>query len=227
VLFYGFIGVLVLRAIMIGAGAVIVAHFEWALIVFAAFLVVTGLRMLFPGAHEYDVEANPVLHFLRRYLRVTADLRGERFFVRQQDADTGRAALHATPLFLALVMIELADIVFAVDSIPAIFMITTDPYVIYTSNIFALLGLRALFFSLSALMQRFEHLTTALALVLIFIGGKVIASDLAGIDKLPASVSLSITLLILSGGVLASCGTGRRITGRLRSLGTRNRTKRS
>lgn len=204
VLVYGIIGVVILRGIMIGLGAAVVARFDWVLLVFAAFLIFTGIKMLMSGGVEYNVAANPVLRFMRARFRVTNDLHGERFFVRVPHAKTGKVALYVTPLFLALVMVELADVIFAVDSIPAIFAITQDPYIIYTSNIFAILGLRALYFALSAMIHRFTYLPTALSLVLIFIGGKVIAAEVLGLEKVPASISLGITMTILIGGIVVS-----------------------
>lgn len=204
VLVYGILGVVVLRGIMIGLGSAMVARFDWVLLIFAAFLVFTGIKMLISGGEDYDVAANPVLRFMRRRFRVTDKLHGERFLVRVPDPKSGRMALYATPLFLALVMVELADVIFAVDSIPAIFAITQDPYIIYTSNIFAILGLRALYFALSAMIHRFAYLPAALSLVLIFIGGKVIAAEILGLEKVPASISLGITMTILVGGILVS-----------------------
>lgn len=210
VLVYGIIGVLVLRGVMIGAGAAVVNEFEWVLMLFAAFLIFTGIKMLRAGDEVYDVASNPVLRFLRRRLPVTETLHGERFFVRQPDEATGRLRLFATPLFLALVMVEIADVIFAVDSIPAIFAITTDPYIVYTSNIFAILGLRALYFALSAMMHRFVYLKTALSLVLIFIGAKVFAAELSGVEKIPPLLSLGVTLAILAWGVAWSLWRTRR-----------------
>lgn len=204
VLVYGILGVIILRGIMIGAGAAVVARFEWVLLIFAGFLILTGLKMLWSGDEDYDVEANPVLTFMRSKFRVTGGLREERLFVREPVAATGRTAFFVTPLFLALVMVELADVIFAVDSIPAIFAITTDPYIIYTSNIFAILGLRALYFALSAMLHRFVFLKSALSLVLIFIGGKVFAAELLGIEKIPPVLSLGVTLIILVGGIVLS-----------------------
>lgn len=202
VLVYGILGVILLRGLMIGSGSAVVVRFEWVLLLFAAFLVLTGIKMLRAGDEDYDVAANPVLRFLRARFRVTDGLHGERFFVRLPHG--ARQVLYVTPLFLALVMVELADVIFAVDSIPAIFAITTDPYVIYTSNIFAILGLRALYFALSAMLHRFVYLKPALALVLIFIGGKVFAAEMLGIEKVPAALSLAVTAAILLGGVLVS-----------------------
>jgi len=204
VLFWGILGVIVLRAIMIGVGATLVSEFAWLLYLFAAFLIVTGVRMLWPGGKEKDLAANPLLLWMRRRFRVTDQLVGERFFVRAPETAGGRPVLWITPLFLALVMIEIADVVFAVDSVPAIFAITTDPYIVYTSNIFAILGLRALYFALAAVLHRFAWLKQALAVLLVFIGSKIFVADLLGLGKFPAEWSLAITFVILASGVLYS-----------------------
>ncbi len=204
VLFWGVLGVIVLRAIMIGVGATLVAEFGWLLYIFAAFLIATGVKMLLSSGKEPDLAQNPVLRFARRRLRVTEGLHGERFFVRQIDAGTSRSLLYVTPLFLALVLIEVADVIFAVDSVPAIFAITTDPYIVYTSNIFAILGLRALYFALAAVLHRFAYLKQALAILLVFIGSKVFVADLLGLTKFPAEWSLGVTFAILASGVLYS-----------------------
>ncbi|MFN3585100.1 TerC family protein [Phenylobacterium sp.] len=204
VLFWGILGVIVLRAIMIGVGAALVAEFEWILFAFAAFLVIAGLKMLRGGEAAADPKDNPVYRWLARRLRLTDGFEGSRFFVRRVPAGGSRTVLYATPLFLALVMIELADVVFAVDSVPAIFAITTDPYIVYTSNIFAILGLRALYFALAAVTARFAYLKHALAILLIFIGGKVFVAEAAGWEKFPAPVSLAITAAILAGGIVYS-----------------------
>ncbi|MBT8768992.1 TerC family protein [Metapseudomonas boanensis] len=203
VLFWGIIGVVVLRAIMIGLGSALVKEFDWILYVFGAFLLLTGVKMLFARQETHpDLANNPVLKFIRRHIRVTDDLHGAHFFVRQKPAGQNKALLYATPLFLALVLIELADLVFAVDSVPAIFAITQDPFIVYTSNIFAILGLRALYFALAALMHRFVYLKYALALVLIFIGGKIFLHGFIG--KIPPLLSLGVTFGLLAGGVLLS-----------------------
>ena len=201
VLFWGILGVIVLRAIMIGLGATLVAEFGWLLYVFAVFLIATGIKMLLLGDKMPDVESNPVLRLLRRILRITPELRGQRFFVRQPDPATGRKVLWVTPLFVALVLIEIVDLIFAVDSVPAIFAITTDPYIVYTSNIFAILGLRALYFALAAVIHRFKYLKPALALILVFIGAKVFIAGFAGWEKFPASISLGVTVALLAGGI--------------------------
>ncbi len=204
VLFWGILGVIVLRAIMIAAGATLVQEFSWVLYLFAGFLILTGIKMLWWGGEHKDLSTNPLLTFLRRRLPVTDALHGERFFVRGKDPRSGVVQTFVTPLFLALLLIEVADVIFAVDSVPAIFAITTDPYIVYTSNIFAILGLRALYFALAAVIHRFAYLKQALAVLLIFIGGKIFIADLFGWAKFPPALSLSITFAILAAGVLYS-----------------------
>ena len=204
VLLYGILGVIILRGIMIAAGAAVVENYHWVLYLFAGFLVITGIKMLFAADKEYDVESHPFLKLLRRYLPITKELHGEKFIASEADPVTGKVRRAVTPLFLALVMVELADLVFAVDSIPAVFAITTDPFIVYTSNIFAILGLRALYFALSALISRFVYLKYALSVVLIFIGSKIFLADMLGIAKIPPVLSLSITLGILAAGILGS-----------------------
>ena len=201
VLLYGILGVIVLRGIMIAAGAAIVDNYGWVLYLFAAFLIFTGVKMLFAAEEAYDVASNPLLKFLRKRLPVTEQLHGDRFTVRQADPRTGRMRTFVTPLLLALVLVEFADLVFAVDSIPAIFAITTDPFIVYTSNIFAILGLRALYFALPALIHRFAYLKYALAVLLVFIGSKIFVADAFGLAKIPPAASLSVTFAILLGGV--------------------------
>jgi len=203
VLFWGILGVIVLRAIMIGVGATLVAEYSWVLYLFAAFLIITGVKMLFWSDHETDLSTNPLLRFMRKRFNVTDRLYGESFFVRLPKAD-GKVATFVTPLFLALVLIEVADVIFAVDSVPAIFAITTDPYIVYTSNIFAILGLRALYFALAAVLHRFAYLKQALAVLLVFIGSKIFVADAFGWTKFPAEWSLGVTFAILAAGVLYS-----------------------
>ena len=210
VLFWGILGVIVLRAIMIGLGAALVQEFEWILYFFGAFLLFSGVKMFFSKDDEEehkDFSDNALVRFIRKRFRVTDELHGSHFFVRLPDK-TGKVVLFATPLFLALVLIELADLVFAVDSVPAIFAITQDPFIVYTSNIFAILGLRSLYFALAALMHRFVYLKYALALVLVFIGCKIL---LHGLDiKIHAGVSLGVTFGLLAGGVALSLYTTRK-----------------
>jgi tellurite resistance protein TerC len=202
VLFWGILGVIVLRAIMIGLGAALVSQLAWVLYLFGAFLVATGIKMLVIADAMPRIEDNPVLRFLRRRLRVTPELHGQRFLVRLPEPATGRPVTWATPLLLALVLVEVADLVFAVDSVPAIFAVTQDPFIVYTSNIFAILGLRALYFALAAAIHRFRYLKYALALVLVFIGTKIFLVGVIG--KLPAWISLAVTIGLLAGGVLYS-----------------------
>jgi tellurite resistance protein TerC len=203
-LFYGIIGVLILRALMIAAGAALLSKFEWILLVFAAFLVFAGIKLLFMGDEEPDISQNPTLRFLRRHFRTTDRLYGQRFFIYLPSAKRDMDVLYMTPLFVALVMIEIADVIFAVDSVPANFAITRDPYIIYTSSVFAILGLRALFFALSAIIERFKYVKYALAAVLVFIGGKVLVIEFFHLEKFPPSLSLAITLSMLAMGFFYS-----------------------
>lgn len=202
VLFWGILGVIVLRAIMIGLGALLISQFSWVLYLFGAFLVVTGIKMWIVADNMPDVGNNPLLKFLRKHMRVTADIPGHAFFVHRPDPVSGKVVRWATPLFLALCLVEFIDLVFAIDSIPAIFAITNDPFIIYTSNIFAILGLRALYFALSAMIHRFAYLKYALALVLVFIGSKIFLVGFIG--KIPSSISLTVTFGLIAGGVIVS-----------------------
>ena len=202
VLFWGILGVIVLRAIMIGLGATLVSQFSWVLYLFGAFLIFTGIKMWIIADHMPDIANNPLLKFLKRHMRVTDGLRGNAFWVHEPDPASGKLVRFATPLLLALVLIEFVDLIFAVDSVPAIFAITTDPFIVYTSNIFAILGLRALYFALAAMIHRFKYLKYALALVLVFIGSKIFLVGITG--KIPAVISLSVTFGLIAGGVLVS-----------------------
>ena len=204
VLFWGIIGVILLRALRIGFGAAIVEQFSWVLYVFAAFLIATGVKMWVMADKPYDVGNSAVLRWVRRRFRVTDRLHGQAFWVKETDPKTGRLAWFMTPLFLALIMIEFVDVVFAVDSVPAIFAITTDPFIVYTSNIFAILGLRALYFALAAMVDRFHYLKYALAVLLVFIGSKIFVADAFGLAKIPPAASLGITFAILLVGVVWS-----------------------
>lgn len=195
VLLYGVLGAIVMRAIMILAGAWVVREFSWVLYLFGAFLVITGIRMLVAVDEKPDLEKNPVLRFARRHLRVTDGFRGERFTVREG------GVLFVTPLFLALLMVELSDLVFAVDSIPAIFAITADPFIVFTSNIFAIMGLRALYFLLADVADRFHLLKYGLAMVLAFVGMKMLVAPWF---HLPPVVSLGVILTTLAVSVVAS-----------------------
>ena len=197
VLFWGIVGVLILRAILIGLGAALLASFHWVLYGFGAILVLTGIGMFVrrEGSNQMPLA---MLRWLQRRLPVTEQFHGKRFFIRTGDPKR----LWATPLLLALVLIELLDLLFAVDSVPAVFAVTQDPFIVYTSNIFAVLGLRALYFSLADLTERFHYLRYALAAVLVFVGGKILAADIIG--TIPAWVSLTITVGLLAAGILYS-----------------------
>lgn len=202
VLFWGILGVIVMRGIMIGVGAALVHEFSWVLYLFAAFLVFTGIKLFFwdegDEDHEDIVHNSRILKFLRKNFRITEELHGDKFTVRKD------GQLYITPLLLTLVTIEFADVIFAVDSVPAIFAITDDTFIVYTSNIFAILGLRALYFALAAMMARFEYLKYAVSLILVFIGAKVFAPLVLPIDKVPAELSLSVTISLLVIGVVYS-----------------------
>lgn len=204
-LLWGIMAVIVLRGVMIAAGAALVQQFYWLLYVFAAFLIATGVRMLWATDHEPDISKNPVVRWISNHMRVTKELHGQHFFVKEMDPKTGKMVRAATPLFLALVVINLADLVFAVDSVPAIFAITTDTFIVYTSNIMAILGLRALYFALAAMVHRFHYLKYALALVLVFIGSKIFVSDfLMDGAKFPPVLSLAVTFGLILGGIFWS-----------------------
>ena len=201
VLFWGIIGALVLRGAMILAGAVLVARFGWILYLFGAFLVFTGLRMaLQQDESVYDAERDPLLRIVRRLIPVTDEFRGEAFFVREPDAG-GRLRRWATPLFIVLLVVDTTDVVFATDSIPAIFAVTRDPFIIYTSNICAVLGLRALYSVLSNMMDKFHYLKLGLSLVLMFIGVKMLVERFFPI---PILVSLAVVAAVLTTSVVAS-----------------------
>lgn len=204
-LLWGIIAVIFLRGGMIAGGAALVERAYWVLYIFAAFLVFTGIKMFFTSDHDPDIGNNPAVRWISRHMRVTKELHDQHFFVKITDAKTGKVVNAATPLFLALVVINLADLVFAVDSVPAIFAITTDTFVVYTSNIMAILGLRALYFALAAMIDRFAYLKYALAAVLVFIGSKIFVSDfLLGGDKFPPVLSLGVTIALIAGGVVFS-----------------------
>jgi len=201
-LLWGILAVIVLRGIMIGVGAALVQQYDWILYIFGAFLVATGVKMLVVPEGDTDMSKNPIVKFMTKRMRVTQELHDEKFFVRQPDPVTGKIVLWATPLFLALVVINIADLVFAVDSVPAIFAITTDTFIVYTANIMAILGLRALYFALAAMVHRFEYLKYALAMVLVFIGLKIFWNSLVG--KLNPAISLGVTLALIAAGILYS-----------------------
>ena len=204
-LLWGIIAVIILRGLMIAGGAALVTEAYWVLYIFAAFLIFTGIKMFFAGDEPMDVAKNPVVRWISTHMRVTPDLHQQHFFVKVPDEKTGKMVRAATPLFLALVVINLADLVFAVDSVPAIFAITTDTFIVYTSNIMAILGLRALYFALAAMVHRFHYLKYALASVLVFIGSKIFVADfLMDGEKFPPVLSLGVTAGLIAAGVAYS-----------------------
>jgi tellurite resistance protein TerC len=198
---YGVLGAIVMRAVMILVGAVLLAKFHWVLYLFGAFLVVTGIKMLVFAEQEPDLAKNPVLRWMRGHLRITDEYHGERFTIRRD------GVLWFTPLFLVLVLIEITDLVFAVDSIPAIFAVTDDPFIVFTSNIFAILGLRAMYFLLADVADRFHLLKYGLAMVLVFIGAKMLLLD---VYKIPIAVALGVVGLVIASSVVASLLAPRR-----------------
>jgi tellurite resistance protein TerC len=195
VLIYGVVGAIVMRAVMIMAGAWVVSEFAWVLYVFGAFLLLTGIRMLVAADAKPDVANNPLLRFCRKHLRVAEDGDGEHFFVRKN------GVRYVTPLFLVLLLIEASDLVFAVDSIPAIFAITTDPFIVFTSNLFAILGLRALYFLLVDVADRFHLLKYGLAMVLVFIGAKMLIMPWYHV---PVQASLCVVAVLIAASCIAS-----------------------
>ena len=201
VLLYGVIGAIVMRTIMIFAGAVLIAKFHWILYLFGAFLLLTGVKMLLVSEGDGDLSRNPVLRWMRGHLRITERIENESFTV------INNGVRWFTPLFVVLVLVEISDLIFAVDSIPAIFAITTDPFIVLTSNIFAILGLRAMYFLLADMAERFVYLKPALATVLLFIGSKMLIVEWY---KIPIGLSLSVVGLIIATGVIASLWVTRR-----------------
>jgi tellurite resistance protein TerC len=195
VLFWGIIGALLMRGALIAVGATLLKEFHWIIYVFGAFLIFTGIKMALHRNEEIHPENNPLVKLLRRIMPVTENYEGENFFIRR----AGR--LMATPLFLVLLMVESTDLIFAVDSIPAIFAVTNDPFIVYTSNVFAILGLRSLYFLLANVMDKFRYLKIGLAFVLTFVGVKMVLVDLY---KIPVGISLGVIASILAISVLAS-----------------------
>lgn len=195
VLFWGILGALVMRALFIATGAALLSKFHWMIYIFGVFLIFTGIKLLFAGEEKVEPEKNPAVRLVRRFMNITPSFEGQRFFVRKD------GKLWATPLFLVLVVVETTDVIFAVDSIPAIFAITLDPFIVYTSNVFAILGLRALFFLLAGVMGMFRYLKVGLSFVLCFVGVKMTIVDFY---KIPIGVSLGVVGAILLFSILAS-----------------------
>ncbi|NAW88863.1 TerC family protein [Photobacterium halotolerans] len=206
VLFWGVLFALVLRGSLIWAGTAVIDTFHWMIYLFGAFLVFTGIKMLVTVSQTPDLDKNRVAVFMRRHFRVTEGFVGQQFFVRRN------GLLYMTPLFITLVLVELTDVVFALDSIPAIFAITTDPFIIYTSNVFAILGLRALYFALVGVIHRFHYLKYGLSLVLIFVGVKMLVNAYFGTKLIPTELALLITAVLIGGSMVISIVRTRNLT---------------
>ena len=198
VLFFGIIGALVFRIIFIALGSVLM-QYQWIVLFFGAFLIVTGFKIIFAPEKPLDPEKNFVMRLLRRFMRITPKLSGQKFFLRKEDG-----LLYATPLFLCLVFLEVSDIIFAVDSVPAIFALTKEPLIVFTSNVFAILGLRAMFFLLAGVMDKFHYLKYGLGCVLIFVGLKMVWLNEAFGGKFPIGWSLGIIASLITGSIVAS-----------------------
>ncbi|MYL85365.1 TerC/Alx family metal homeostasis membrane protein [Desulfovibrio aerotolerans] len=205
VLFWGILGALVMRASLILAGAAIIESFHWIIYVFGAFLVFTGIKMLVTVGQEPNLDENRINRFMRRHFRVTEGFEGKKFFVRRN------GVLFITPLLIVLVLIEVTDVIFALDSIPAIFAITTDPFIVYTSNVFAILGLRALYFALVGIIHRFHYLKYGLSLVLVVVGAKMIVNAWFGEKIVSTELALFITSVIIGSSMLFSLLRTRRM----------------
>ncbi len=195
VLFWGIVGALVMRAVFIALGITLLAKFHWVIYMFGALLIGSGIKMAFSRDKEIHPEQNPVLKLFRRFMHVTPAYEGDRFFVKQH------RRILASPLFMVLLILESTDLVFAVDSVPAVLAITPDPFIVYTSNVFAILGLRSMFFALEGIMHRFHHLHYGLSAVLVFVGAKMLTS---GFYTIPTWISLSVIVCILSVSIIAS-----------------------
>ena len=201
VLFWGIIGALVMRGAMIAAGALLINSFHWVIYVFGAFLVFTGIRMATHDEADIEPEANPILRLVRRVLPITHDYRGQEFFVKEPPTRGAAPTLMATPLFVVLVLVETTDLIFAVDSIPAIFAVTKDPFLVYTSNVCAILGLRSLYFLLAGVINKFHLLKLGIAAVLTFVGVKMLLSS---VYEIPIHLSLLVIVAVLATSVVAS-----------------------
>lgn len=195
ILFWGILGALIMRAIFIAAGITLIEKFHWMIYLFGGFLIITGIKMAFQKDKELHPEANPVLRLFRRFVPVTSEYHESRFWVIKE------GKRWATPLFVVLLLVETTDVIFAVDSIPAILAVTRDPFIVYTSNVFAILGLRALYFALAGIMQLFHYLHYGLSLILVFVGTKMLISD---IYKVPIGIALAVIAGILIVSVVAS-----------------------
>jgi tellurite resistance protein TerC len=205
ILKWGIIGALAMRAVFIFVGIELIGRFHWVIYVFGAILVVTGIKMAFGGDEQIEPEKNPLVRLVRRFVPITSRVRDDRFFLRR------RGVFAATPLFLALVVVESSDVIFAVDSIPAVLAVTTDPFIVYTSNVFAIMGLRSLYYLLANVMEMFAYLKLGVSFILAYVGAKMLLSDLYPI---PTVFSLGIIIGVLTISVLASVMIGRRASQR-------------
>ena len=194
ILFWGILGALVMRGAMIGAGAYLIANFHWVVYIFGAFLVYTGIRMATQKERDIEPEANPILRLIRRFIPIAPQYDGQKFFTTAS-GPRGNARRVATPLFVVLILVETTDLIFAVDSIPAIFAVTQDPFLVYTSNVFAILGLRALYFLLAGVIEKFHYLKLGLAVVLVFVGAKMLLVDVIHVDT---AISLGVIAFVLA-----------------------------
>jgi tellurite resistance protein TerC len=201
VLLYGVLGALIMRAVLIYVGAALLAKYHWIMYLFGAFLLLTGIKMLVFANQEPDLNRNPILKWMRGHIRITDEHHGEKFMVMKS------GLRYFTPLFVVLVLVEITDLIFAVDSIPAIFAVTSDPFIVFTSNVFAILGLRAMYFLLADMASRFHLLKYGLAFILMFIGVKMLLLD---VYKIPVGIALGVVALVLIASVLASLATSRR-----------------
>lgn len=210
VLFWGIVGVLVMRGLMIGFGTALINSFSWMLFIFAGFLVITGIKMLLMKDDDEDggLDNSKLVHFFQKHLRFTKEISGHAFFIKKAHPQTAKPVTYVTPLFMALICIEFLDVLFALDSVPAVFAITTKPFVVYTSNIFAILGLRSMYFAMAAVLERFKYMKYALSIILIFIGLKVFYGHLPEtyqlLGKIEPLYSLAITVILLLAGVVFS-----------------------
>jgi tellurite resistance protein TerC len=203
VLFWGILGALLMRGILIVIGAALLKEFHWIIYVFGAFLIFTGIKMAFHQNEEMHPEQNPLVKLVQRLMPITATYEGDKFFIQRA------GLLMATPLFLVLLIVESTDLIFAVDSIPAIFAVTQDPFIVYTSNVFAILGLRSLYFLLAGVIDKFYYLKFGLSVVLTFVGLKMVMTD---IYKIPIGLSLGVIAGILTVAIVASLWQGQRIS---------------
>jgi len=201
VLFWGVLGALIMRAIFIFAGLALIEQFHWIIYVFGAFLVFTGFKMISQKDKEIHPEKNPVLKFVKRFIRIKPEYHEDKFFIRE------KGMTYATPMFVVLIFIETTDLIFAVDSIPAILAISTDPFIVYSSNVFAILGLRSLYFALAGIIEKFRYLSYGLAVILMFVGLKMMITD---IYKIPILISLAVISFILLLSVAASIWQGKK-----------------